>query len=58
VSVELNEIEEAEVDLEEWLVERAENGVPEIVLIGLLRDYAEDIEHHGYVPRMWGESDH
>ncbi|AAG21015.1 hypothetical protein PNP85_09845 [Halobacterium salinarum] len=58
MSVELNEIEEAEVELEEWLVEQAENGVPEIVLIGLLRDYADDIEHLGYVPRMWGESDH
>ncbi|MBP2252726.1 hypothetical protein J2754_003072 [Halarchaeum solikamskense] len=58
MSVELNEIEEAEVELEEWLVEQAENGIPEIVLIGLLRDYADDIEHLGYVPRMWGESDH
>jgi hypothetical protein len=57
MSVELNEIEEAEVELEEWLVEQAENGVPEIVLIGLLRDYADDIEHLGYVPRMWGESE-
>jgi hypothetical protein len=55
MAVELNEIEEAEVELEEWLVEQAENGVPEIVLIGLLRDYADDIEHLGYVPRMWGE---
>jgi len=57
MSVELNGIEEAEVELEEWLVEQAENGVPEIVLIGLLRDYADDIEHLGYVPRMWGESE-
>lgn len=55
--VELNEIEQAEVELEQWLVKQAENGVPEIVLIGLLRDYADDIEHLGYVPRMWGESD-
>ncbi|QKG94438.1 hypothetical protein HPS36_16270 (plasmid) [Halorubrum salinarum] len=57
MSVELNEIEAAEVELEEWLVEQAENGVPEIVLIGLLRDYADDVEHLGYVPRMWGESE-
>jgi len=57
MAVELNEIEEAEVELEEWLVEQAENGVPEIVLIGLLRDYADDVEHLGYVPRMWGESE-
>jgi hypothetical protein len=52
MSVELNDIEEAEIELEQWLVEQAENGVPEIVLIGLLRDYADDIEHLGYVPRM------
>jgi len=57
MAVELNEIEEAEVELEEWLVEQAENGVPEIVLIGLLRDYADDIEQLGYVPRMWGDSE-
>jgi hypothetical protein len=55
--VELNKIEQAEVELEQWLVEQAEKGVPEIVLIGLLRDYADDIEQLGYVPRMWGESD-
>lgn len=57
MAVELNEIEESEVELEQWLVEQAENGIPEIVLIGLLRDYADDIEQLGYVPRMWGESD-
>jgi hypothetical protein len=57
MSVELNEIKEAEVELEKWLIEQAENGVPEIVLIELLRDYADDIEHLGYVPRMWGESE-
>jgi len=57
MAVELNEIEEAEVELEQWLVEQAENGIPEIVLIGLLRDYADDIEHLGYVPRMWGEAE-
>jgi hypothetical protein len=57
MTVELDEIEEAEVELEEWLVEQAENGIPEIVLIGLLRDYADDVEHLGYVPRMWGESE-
>jgi len=55
--VELTEIEEVEVELEQWLVDQAENGIPEVVLIGLLRDYADDIEHLGYVPRMWGESD-
>ena len=57
MAVQLNEIEEAEVELEQWLVEQAENGIPEIVLIGLLRDYADDIEHLGYVPRMWGKAE-
>ena len=57
MAVDLNEIEQAEDELEQWLVDQAEAGVPEIVLIGLLRDYAEDIEHLGYVPRMWGHSD-
>lgn len=58
MSVDLTEIEAAEVELEEWLVEQAENGVPEMVLIGLLRNYADDIEQLGYVPRMWGYNDH
>lgn len=58
MAVELTEIEEVEVELEQWLVEQAENGVPEIVLIRLLRDYADDIEQLGYVPRMWGHTDH
>lgn len=58
MAVELNEIEEAKVELEQWLVNQAENGIPEIVLVGLLRDYADDIEHLGYVPRMWGDTDH
>lgn len=57
MSVDFTEIEEAEVELEQWLVEQAENGVPEIVLIGLLRDYADDVEQFGYVPRMWGETE-
>ena len=58
MSGELDETEEAKVELEEWLVKQAENGIPEIVLVGLLRDYADDIEQVGYVPRMWGHTDH
>jgi hypothetical protein len=58
MAVELNDIEKAEVELEQWLVEQAESGILETVLIGLLRDYADDIEHLGYVPRMWGQTDH
>ncbi|WP_282350685.1 hypothetical protein [Haloferax volcanii] len=56
MAVELNEIEEAEVELEQWLVEQAENDIPEVVLVGLLRDYADDIEQLGYVSRMWGRN--
>jgi len=56
MAVELNEIEAAEADLEQWLVEQTENGVPEMVLIGLLRDYADDVKDLGYVPRTWGNS--
>ena len=51
----LSEIAGTEVELEGWFVDQTENGIPEIVLIGLLRDYADDIEQLGYVPRMWGE---
>lgn len=57
MSVDLTEIEQAEDELEQWLVERAEAGVPEVVLVGLPRDYADDIEHLGYAPRMWDHSD-
>jgi hypothetical protein len=55
MAVELNEIEEAKVELEQRLVDQAENGLPEVVLVGFLQDCADDIEHLGYVPRMWGE---
>lgn len=57
MSADLTEIEQAEDELEQWLVDQAEAGVPEIVLVGLLRDYADDIEYLGYVPRMWYYSD-
>jgi hypothetical protein len=56
MSVDLNEIEQAEADLEAWLVEQATSGVPELVLVNLLRDYADDVEDLGYVPRTWGNS--
>lgn len=56
MSVDLHDSEQAEIELEEWLIEQAENGVPEIVLSDLLRDYADDIEYIGYIPRDWGKS--
>lgn len=45
------EIEAAEASLETWLVEQAEAGVPETVLVGVLREYAADVERLGPVPR-------
>jgi len=57
MAVDLDGVEQAEDELEQWLVDQAEAGVPEIVLVGLLRDYADDIEQLGYVSRMWGRND-
>jgi len=57
MAVDLDGVEQAEDELEQWLVDQAEAGVPEIVLVGLLRDYADDIDQLGYVPRMWGRND-
>lgn len=57
MAVDFDGVEQAEDELEQWLVDQAEAGVPEIVLVGLLREYADDIEHLGYVPRMWGRND-
>lgn len=54
MSVDTAEIEKAESELEEWLVEQASDGIPEIVFVGILRDYADDVENLGYVSRMWG----
>jgi len=44
---------ETEQQLERLLVSSAVDGVPELVLITLLRDYADLIEEAGYVPRTW-----
>lgn len=49
----LNQIEMAETELEAWLVRHAMAGIPEIVLSGTLRDYADRIDELGHVPRSW-----
>ncbi len=49
-------IDAVEQDLERWLLLHAQAGVPELVLVGLLRDYADVIEHHGVIPRSWDEA--
>lgn len=46
-------IDVAEQELEQWLGRHAENDLPELVLVGLLRDYADRVERFGYVPRTW-----
>ncbi|WP_375335561.1 hypothetical protein [Halorussus sp. MSC15.2] len=48
-------IDAAERDLERWLLLQVQAGVPELVLVGILRDYADVIEHRGVIPRSWGE---
>jgi hypothetical protein len=53
-SVPLSHIERAEATLETWLVNHADAGVPELVLVGLLRDYADHIAELCHVPRSWG----
>ncbi|WP_254280773.1 hypothetical protein [Haloarcula marina] len=50
---ELSELVEAEQQLEQLLVATAEDGVPELALITILRDYADLVEDQGYVPRTW-----
>jgi len=38
-----------------WLAEQARVGVPELVLLALLRSYAGRIERRGYIPREWSD---
>lgn len=57
VGIDINDLEQAEAELEEWLAAKANGGLPELVLVGLLRDYADNIEHIGHVPRMWAAND-
>jgi hypothetical protein len=46
-------VEHVERDLERWLVAHARAGVPEVVLVAILRQYADQVETLGYVPRRW-----
>ncbi|SFS00085.1 hypothetical protein SAMN05216559_2307 [Halomicrobium zhouii] len=47
------QFEQVAQSLERWLGGQATDEVPELVLVGLLRGYADAIEEHGYVPRSW-----
>lgn len=49
-------IEGVEQDLERWLLVQVYAGVPELMLVGFLQDYADVIEHCGAIPRSWDES--
>jgi hypothetical protein len=50
---ETHRIDQADRDLRCWLAIQARAGVPELVLIALLRSYTRRIERHGYIPRSW-----
>ena len=50
-------INRADRDLRRWLVVQARTGVPELVLVALLRSYACRIERRGHVPRGWDDPD-
>ena len=58
VNTRTTQIEAAEQSLERLLAEHAEAGLPELVLVKLLRDYAITIETIGYVPRTWRQIGH
>lgn len=49
----LVQLVDIEQQLERLLVDSAEAGVPELVLLNVLRDYADVIDELGYVPRTW-----
>jgi hypothetical protein len=49
------EIGGVERALDQWLVRQATQGVPELVLVSLLREAADDIEERGYVSRQGGQ---
>lgn len=51
------QFEQVAQELERWLGDQATGGTPELVLVGLLRGYADAIEEHGYVPRSWKSHD-
>lgn len=48
------QIDAAERELERFLAKHAKAGLPELVLVKLLREYAITIETIGYIPRTWG----
>lgn len=53
---ELTDLVEGEQYFERFLATHATNTIPELVLITLLRDYADLIEQTKLVPRVWHQS--
>lgn len=53
----LKAVEDAREGLQSLLVEQAQAGVPEQVLVGLLREQAAEIEQFGYISRRWEQPD-
>ncbi len=49
------EIGDARNALQRLLAEQAQTGVPEQVLVGLLREQAAEIERYGYIPHRWAQ---
>lgn len=50
-----NRIDRVDRELGHWLAVQAQAGVPELVLLALLRSYVGRIERRGYIPRAWGD---
>lgn len=53
----LEATEDAREELQSLLVEQAQAGVPEQVLVGLLHEQAAEIELFGYIPCRWEQPD-
>lgn len=51
------DVEDAREALQSLLAQQAQAGVPEQVLVGLLREQAAKIERRGYIPRRWAQPD-
>ena len=58
MSTKRSKLDITERELERLLATHAEAGIPELVLVELLRDYATTIETIGYIPRTWQPSEY
>lgn len=48
-------IKDVREELQILLAQQARAGIPEQVLLGLLREQAAEIERRGYIPRRWAQ---